>query len=123
MTSVAGPTAAPRLGLGVELLYAVGATATNLKLRALSTFLVIFYKQVVGLPPQMVGSILAIALIFDAVLRLRSSGRSPTISAPAGGVGMTSCWPPRCPMRCASSCCEIHRPAGARRRWVSICWC
>ena len=68
MTSVAGPTAAPRLGLGVKLFYAVGATATNLKLRALSTFLVIFYNQVVGLPPQMVGSILAIALIFDAVL-------------------------------------------------------
>lgn len=62
------PATAPPLRLATKLFYAVGSTATNLKLRALSTFLVIFYNQVVGLPPQMVGSILAIALIFDAVL-------------------------------------------------------
>ncbi|RAK67589.1 MFS transporter [Phenylobacterium kunshanense] len=59
---------APRLSYATKVLYAVGATATNLKLRALSTFLVIFYNQVVGLPPQLVGSILAAALVFDAVL-------------------------------------------------------
>ena len=68
MTSGSASIAAPPLGFGTKLFYAVGSTATNLKLRALSTFLVIFYNQVVGLPPQMVGSILAIALIFDAVL-------------------------------------------------------
>jgi len=59
---------APPLRFATKVLYAVGATATNLKLRALSTFLVIFYNQVIGLPPQLVGSILAIALVFDAVL-------------------------------------------------------
>ncbi|MBJ7411800.1 MAG: MFS transporter [Phenylobacterium sp.] len=59
---------APPLRFHTKLLYAVGATATNLKLRALSTFLVIFYNQVVGLPPQLVGSILAVAMVFDAVL-------------------------------------------------------
>jgi glycoside/pentoside/hexuronide:cation symporter, GPH family len=59
---------APPLGFATKLAYAVGSTATNLKLRALSTFLVIFYNQVVGLPPQLVGSILAAALLFDAVL-------------------------------------------------------
>lgn len=59
---------APPLRLGTKLLYAVGATATNLKLRALSTFLVIFYNQVVGLPPKTVGLILMIALVFDAVI-------------------------------------------------------
>ncbi len=64
------PTAgeAPPLRFHTKVLYAVGGTATYLKLRALSTFLVIFYNQVVGLPPQLVGSILAIALVFDAVL-------------------------------------------------------
>jgi glycoside/pentoside/hexuronide:cation symporter, GPH family len=68
MTSNAGPADVPTLSLATKLLYAVGSTATNLKLRALSTFLVIFYNQVIGLPPQTVGAILAIALIFDAVL-------------------------------------------------------
>jgi Na+/melibiose symporter-like transporter len=66
MTAAAGD--APRLGFPTKLAYAVGATATNLKLRALSTFLVIFYNQVVGLPPQTVGAILALALLLDAVL-------------------------------------------------------
>ena len=68
MTSAARAGEAPRLGFPTKLAYAVGSTATNLKLRALSTFLVIFYNQVVGLPPAMVGSILAIALLFDALL-------------------------------------------------------
>jgi glycoside/pentoside/hexuronide:cation symporter, GPH family len=68
MTSAASAGEAPRLGFPTKLAYAVGSTATNLKLRALSTFLVIFYNQVVGLPPQMVGGILAMALLFDAVL-------------------------------------------------------
>jgi Na+/melibiose symporter-like transporter len=68
MTAAAGADEAPRLGFPTKLAYAVGATATNLKLRALSTFLVIFYNQVVGLPPQIVGSILAAALLFDAIL-------------------------------------------------------
>jgi Na+/melibiose symporter-like transporter len=57
-----------RLGLGTKVLYAVGSTATNLKARALSTLLVLFYNQVVGLPPQMVGLVLTIALVLDAVL-------------------------------------------------------
>jgi Na+/melibiose symporter-like transporter len=68
MTAASGAGDAPRLGFPTKLAYAVGSTATNLKLRALSTFLVIFYNQVVGLPPQMVGSILAMALLFDAIL-------------------------------------------------------
>lgn len=68
MTAASGPAEAPGLGFATKLAYAVGSTATNLKLRALSTFLVIFYNQVVGLPPQLVGSILAMALVFDAVI-------------------------------------------------------
>lgn len=68
MTSAARAGDTPRLGFPTKLAYAVGATATNLKLRALSTFLVIFYNQVVGLPPQTVGAILALALLLDAFL-------------------------------------------------------
>ena len=67
-TAVTDVERAPPLGLGTKLLYAVGGTATNLKHRAISSFLVIFYNQVVGLPPQVVGGILMIALVFDAVL-------------------------------------------------------
>ena len=58
----------PPLRLSTKLLYAVGSAATNLKARALTTFLVIFYNQVVGLPPKMVGMILMVALVFDAVI-------------------------------------------------------
>nr|QQZ50185.1 MFS transporter [Phenylobacterium glaciei] len=40
--------------------------ANAIKARGLSTFLLIFYNQVVGLPPQMVSTAIFIALIFDA---------------------------------------------------------
>ncbi len=56
----------PPLRFPTRLAYAVGAVANAIKLRGLSTFLMIFYNQVVGLPPQTVGGILMIALIFDA---------------------------------------------------------
>jgi Na+/melibiose symporter-like transporter len=68
MAATASTAEGGRLGLGIKLAYAVGAAATNLKVRALSTFLVIFYNQVVGLPPQTVGMILMIALVVDAVV-------------------------------------------------------
>ncbi len=58
--------ARPPLGFGTRLAYAVGATANSVKLRGLSTFLLIFYNQVVGLPAETVGAILMGALIFDA---------------------------------------------------------
>lgn len=57
-----------RLSAGTKLLYALGATATSLKGRALSVFLLIFYNQVVGLPPRYVGVILMVAIIVDAVV-------------------------------------------------------
>jgi GPH family glycoside/pentoside/hexuronide:cation symporter len=56
----------PPLRFPTRLAYAVGAVANAIKLRGLSTFLMIFYNQVIGLPPQTVGGILMIALIFDA---------------------------------------------------------
>jgi len=56
----------PPLRFSTKLLYAVGSMANAIKLRSLSTFLMIFYNQVVGLPPQKVTLVLMIALIFDA---------------------------------------------------------
>jgi Na+/melibiose symporter-like transporter len=64
MTDVARPP----LSLPSKLLYAVGAVANAVKLRGLSTFLMLFYNQVVGLPPQTVTFILMIALVFDAIV-------------------------------------------------------
>lgn len=61
-------TARPPLGLSTKLLYAVGAVANAVKLRGLSTFLMLFYNQVVGLPPQTVTFVLMIALVFDAIV-------------------------------------------------------
>jgi GPH family glycoside/pentoside/hexuronide:cation symporter len=56
----------PPIGLSTKLLYGLGAAASAIKQRGLSTFLLIFYNQVVGLPPQMVSTAIMIALIFDA---------------------------------------------------------
>ena len=60
--------ARPPLSLATKLLYAVGSMANAIKLRGLSTFLMLFYNQVVGLPPQTVTFVLMIALIFDAIV-------------------------------------------------------
>ncbi|KQW73456.1 hypothetical protein ASE17_11100 [Phenylobacterium sp. Root77] len=58
----------PPLSLATKLLYAVGAVANAVKLRGLSTFLMLFYNQVVGLPPTTVTFVLMIALVFDAIV-------------------------------------------------------
>jgi glycoside/pentoside/hexuronide:cation symporter, GPH family len=58
----------PPLRLITRLAYGVGAMANAIKLRGLTIFLMIFYNQVVGLPPETVGAILMGALIFDAIV-------------------------------------------------------
>ena len=63
----------PPLSLATKLFYAVGAVANAVKLRGLSTFLMLFYNQVVGLPPTTVTFVLMIALVFDAI----AAGDSP----------------------------------------------
>lgn len=68
MTAAAMTSTERKLGPGTKILYAIGATATSLKGRALSTFLLIFYNQVVGLPPRYVGVILMAAIIVDAIV-------------------------------------------------------
>lgn len=68
MTATATVIDRPPLSFGTKLLYACGSTASAIKLRALGTFLMIFYNQVVGLPPQTVTLVLMIALTFDAIV-------------------------------------------------------
>jgi Na+/melibiose symporter-like transporter len=68
MTATATVIDRPPLSFGTKLLYAMGSTASAVKLRALGTFLMIFYNQVVGLKPQVVTLVLMVALIFDAVI-------------------------------------------------------
>ena len=57
---------APPLTFATKVLYGAGAVANAVKQRGLSTFLMIFYNQVVGLPPEKVAGVLMVALIFDA---------------------------------------------------------
>ena len=66
MTSTSAVGERPPVGLTTKVLYGLGAVANAVKARGLSTFLLIFYNQVIGLPPQMVSSAIFIALIFDA---------------------------------------------------------
>ena len=66
-TATSAPVAdAPRLNWPTKILYGAGGAASAIKQRGLSTFLLIFYNQVIGLPPQMVSTALMVALIFDA---------------------------------------------------------
>ncbi len=67
-TEAAPAAQAPRLNLPTRALYGMGGAASAIKQRGLATFLLIFYNQVMGLPPQMVSAALAFALIFDAIV-------------------------------------------------------
>ena len=64
----ASPKGRPVLDWGTKLLYALGSGASAIKSRALSTFLLIFYNQALGLPPELVSTAIMIALIFDAIV-------------------------------------------------------
>ncbi|MFC3077427.1 MFS transporter [Phenylobacterium terrae] len=64
----AGVAGGLRLRTSDKLLYGVGATASGVKARGLSAFLMLFYNQVVGLPAAWVGAAIMIALVFDAIV-------------------------------------------------------
>ena len=62
-------TAAPdRVPFGIKMNYGVGAIAYGIKENGFSTFLLLFYNQVIGLPAGLVGAVIAVALIFDAMI-------------------------------------------------------
>ena len=58
---------APPLGWGTMLFYGLGSASNGIKNRSISTFLLLFYSQVVGLPATWVGSALAVTLILDGL--------------------------------------------------------
>ena len=60
--------AARRLSLPTKLFYGFGTVAFGVKDNGFSTFLLIFYNQVVGLPSALVGFAIMIALVVDAFL-------------------------------------------------------
>jgi glycoside/pentoside/hexuronide:cation symporter, GPH family len=53
-------------GLSTKLFYGFGSVAFGVKDQGFSTFLLFFYNQVLGAPPETVGRAIAIALFFDA---------------------------------------------------------
>ena len=57
---------APALGLGTKLAYGIGQGAEGLKSSAFSSLLLFFYVQVLGVPPGLAGTLLLVALVFDA---------------------------------------------------------
>lgn len=57
-----------RVPLRTKLAYGAGAVAYGIKDNGYSVFLLLFYNQVVGLPAEQVGTIIALALVFDALI-------------------------------------------------------
>jgi glycoside/pentoside/hexuronide:cation symporter, GPH family len=61
-------TERPKFGWGPKLLFSAGGVAVMVKRGAIDTFLLVFYNQAVGLPPQWVGAAIMIALVFDSIV-------------------------------------------------------
>ena len=62
------PKANSGLSLTTKLFYGFGSVAYGVKDNGFSYLLLIFYNQVVGLPAEVVGAAIMIALVFDAFL-------------------------------------------------------
>src|SRR5688572_27798924 len=58
----------PPVGLATILLYGVGASSSGIKMRALSSFLLIFYNQTMGLTPATVALAITLITVFDAIV-------------------------------------------------------
>jgi GPH family glycoside/pentoside/hexuronide:cation symporter len=61
-------TAAGRVPFLTKVNYGIGAIAYGIKDNGFSVFLLLYYNQVVGLPAGAVGSVIAVALLFDALI-------------------------------------------------------
>ena len=55
------------VGFGSIVSYGIGSIAYGIKDNGFSTFLMIYFNQVLGLPAYLVGIALLIAMLFDAV--------------------------------------------------------
>lgn len=56
----------PPLSLRTKVLYGLGAASTGIKTRSFTAFLLIFYNQVMGLPPAMVSMAIMFATLYDS---------------------------------------------------------
>lgn len=63
-----GPTGKPKVGWVTLILYGFGACSSGIKSRALSSFLLIFYNQAVGMSPTAVALAISIITVFDAIV-------------------------------------------------------
>jgi glycoside/pentoside/hexuronide:cation symporter, GPH family len=59
---------AGRVSLKTKIFYAIGAIAYGIKENGFSVFLLLYYNQVIGLNAGLVGTVIAAALIFDAMI-------------------------------------------------------
>lgn len=60
--------AIPKLGVGTRISYGAGAMANGIKNAAFSSYLMLYFNQVVGVPAAIVGTALAMTLLVDAVV-------------------------------------------------------
>ncbi len=68
MTSQAPPAnEAPPLSLSARLAYGVGQLADGIRVSGMGLYLFFYYVQVLGLPPELGGTAIFIAVMFDAV--------------------------------------------------------
>ena len=75
---------APPLSFATRSLYASSGVTTNVVQRTLSTFLLLFYNQVIGLPPKMVATAIMITLMLDAVMGPLIGQISDSLRSPLG---------------------------------------
>lgn len=94
------PAVHGRNPIGLKLVYGVGSMAFGIKDNGFQTVLLIFYNQVVGLPPALVGLAIMIALAVDAImdpiigeisdnLRTPLGRRHPLMYAAAAPLGLS----------------------------------
>lgn len=68
MTTTTAPMSPPAPGAGTKLAYGFGSVATGVAETGFNYFLLLFYAQVLGVDPRLVGLALTLALLFDAVV-------------------------------------------------------
>ena len=68
MEAMQTPAAPPvrKLALGTKLAYGLGSVAYGIKDGGFATLLLLFYNQVIGVPANLVGLVIMVALVFDA---------------------------------------------------------
>jgi GPH family glycoside/pentoside/hexuronide:cation symporter len=102
------PPRGPALGLGAKLNYGLGSIAQGVAVQALAAAIIAYYlNQVVGLPADLVGTLIMLSVIVDAVVdpligrwsdnfRSRWGRRHPFMyaSAPLTGISFYFLWHP-----------------------------